>query len=142
MSIHPNRTTVPDTSGHVRLTQPDSTGRTDKTCNVCLSGRQVSCPEGDGALSEWQSAPYRDDLGTIVNSLSYNFRTQTGRLSLPALCCTDMDGCIRLFTTIDSHVNRIETVVGNTSSTIYVREVSGWVARCPGRPMRDEARHD
>lgn len=39
-----HRTTVPDTIGHVRLTLPDATGRTDKTCNVCLSGRQVSGP--------------------------------------------------------------------------------------------------
>ncbi len=37
-----NRTTVPDTFGHVRLTLPDSTGRTGQPLKGCLSGCPVS----------------------------------------------------------------------------------------------------
>lgn len=40
-----NRTTVPDMTGHVRLTRPDSTGRTLSLYRECLSGRPVSGPE-------------------------------------------------------------------------------------------------
>lgn len=127
----PYRTTVPDTSGHVRLTLPDSTGRTDKTCNVCLSGRQVSGPVFDPARDDRPSAPYRVDLSTLVHSLTFDFRTHTGRLILPDLCCADMSGCIRLFTAIDPHVIRIETLAGDVADTTYVRDGGNWAALPP-----------
>ncbi len=86
----------------------------------------VSSPE---ASSPRDASPFRPDLGTSVTRLAYDFRTRTGRLILPAWCCTDMSGCLRLFTAIDSNVLRIETVAGTVPDTCYTRGASGWSAQ-------------
>lgn len=73
--------------------------------------------------------PFRSDLVTFVQSLAYDFRTRTGRLTMPDGCCTAMAGCIRLFVAIDPHVVRIDTVSGHVPDTSYHRdERRGWVA--------------
>jgi hypothetical protein len=88
----------------------------------------VSSPE-EG--KERESAPYRPDTLTIVNAISYDFRTRIGRLAMPPRCCPDMDGCIRLFQRIDPDVARIETVAGAKPDTVYARGPHGWRALAP-----------
>lgn len=68
---------------------------------------------------------------TCVSAMSYDFRTRTGQLTMPDLCCTDMGGCIRLFTAIDPDVVRIEAISGDAIDTLYSRGPHGWQARRP-----------
>jgi hypothetical protein len=76
---------------------------------------------------------YRADLETEVDSLEYNFNTGVGRLYMPHRCCTDMDGCIRLFTAIDPNVKIIRTLSGLEWDTVYERHGDSWKARASGR---------
>ena len=76
---------------------------------------------------------YRTDLKTDVDGLEYNFNTGVGRLYMPRGCCTDMDGCVRLFTVIDPNVKMIRTLSGLEWDTVYERCGERWEARDPGR---------
>lgn len=115
-----HRTTVPDTIGHVRSTRPDGTGQTDKTCNVCPSGRQVSGPG--------------HDLSGYAQALTYDYQARSGRLTLPAGCCVDMGACLRLFLAIDPAVVRVATFAGQVPDTVYTRHTAGWSAHLPQVP--------
>ena len=75
----------------------------------------------------------RDDLETAVDGLEYNFNTRTGRLYMPRGCCTDMTGCIRLFTAIEPNVQVIRTLSGLSWDTSYHRRGDEWHARLPGK---------
>jgi hypothetical protein len=128
MRADTHRTTVRDTTGHVRSTLMDQTGRTLSLYRECLSGGPVSGPE-EG--KELQDVPYQPDIMTGVNAISYDFRRRRGRLYLPDLCCVDMDACIRRFTGLDADCQRIETIAGSQPDTIYARGPHGWVAIGP-----------
>lgn len=71
---------------------------------------------------------WREDLGTLVSSLTYDFTTRIGRLLMPPDCCTDMRGVIFLFQRLDPCVVRIETIAGDKPDTIYVRQGHEWKA--------------
>lgn len=67
-------------------------------------------------------------LGSFVHSLAYSFEAKEGRLDMPPVSCCDMDGCIRLFHTIDPEVHRIETYSGGLPDTVYERDGRQWRA--------------
>ena len=102
---------------------------------------QDNPPPLGGLSGVSQSGEFREDLGTAVVALVYDFTTRTGVLVLPELCCTDMGGAIALFETIDPGVTRIETVAGETPDTTYTRRGGDWLAALPLREP-DAARPD
>ena len=73
----------------------------------------------------------RWDLQTAVDSLAYDFNAATGRLYMPDGVCTDMSGCIALFTAIDPKVRHIVTFAGGKQDTTYHRDGAHWEARKP-----------
>src|SRR5215831_11102346 len=79
-------------------------------------------------------AEIRGLLGTSVKSLDYSYTTHSGRLYMPAGCCCDMAGCIKLFSRIDPDVAFIQTFSGSEEDTAYARLPHGqWQAALKGR---------
>lgn len=75
----------------------------------------------------------RWDLQTAVDRLAYDFNEASGRLYMPDGVCTDMNGCIALFTTIDPKVRSILTFAGDKPDTAYYRNgaTGEWEAMRP-----------
>jgi hypothetical protein len=67
-------------------------------------------------------------LKTAVDSVSYDFRKRRGTVHMPALCCTDMQGCIDLFAGFAPDVEEINTFAGGKADTSYKRKGGEWVA--------------
>jgi hypothetical protein len=65
---------------------------------------------------------HRSDLQTSVRRLDYDFETRCGVLHMGAICCTDMNGCIRLFQRIDPQVRTIYTFSVSIEDTAYYRK--------------------
>ena len=80
--------------------------------------------------AQW-TAVDRPDLHTHVCSLSYDFPTRTGTLTMPPDCCTDMGGAIELFRRIDPKVERVQTMAGLCIDTVYFHHAGEWHARDP-----------
>jgi hypothetical protein len=96
----------------------------ERQCAVAADmSLKIKTPVGP-SNSEWSMR----DIGTPVESLTYNFVRHIGQLYLPEGCCCDMDGCIELFQKIDKNVRRIDTFSGMESDTIYIRNGTNWFA--------------
>jgi hypothetical protein len=85
---------------------------------------------------------YRADVVCYVKELHYDFVNRRGVLMMGEDSCTDMMGCIRLFQSIDQHVEGIVTVQtppeGDRRDTSY-RLVDGeWVAFDPAKPPKQD----
>lgn len=78
---------------------------------------------------------WRHDLQCQARRVEYDFETRTGLLHLGVMCCTDMDGCIRLFQRIDPDVRAIYTFSASCEDTAYYRQNSTdlWRAVVGGR---------
>jgi hypothetical protein len=64
--------------------------------------------------------------------LTYDFETRVGTLHLRPGRETNLKACTELFVAIDPEVECIETRVGNSRSTTYVRTGNGWLSVLPG----------
>lgn len=60
-------------------------------------------------------------------AMTYDFETRTGSLLVPRLHCTDMTGCVELFTRIDPNVEMI-TVDSGDDVVRYSLTQHGWRA--------------
>lgn len=69
---------------------------------------------------------FHRSLVTTIRDLGYDFTTRTGTVRLPDGCCTDMSGCIRLFTRIDRAAQVIHCIAGETHAYSYVRQRGEW----------------
>lgn len=69
----------------------------------------------------------REDVMSVVESLSYEVRSRRGRLNLPADCCADRDGAIRIFTDIDPGVKFVEVYAGGDPDAVYEKVANEWV---------------
>jgi hypothetical protein len=77
-----------------------------------------------------------DRLGALVEHLSYDFKSRTGMLTIPELCCVDMDATISLFVDIDPQVKIIMTIAGEILDTTYMRRDETWTALPPLTPRK------
>lgn len=72
---------------------------------------------------------FDDRLQCYVRDISYNFTHRRGVVHLGDFSCTDMSGCIAMFTGIDKRVRLIETLSSDgKGDTYYVSTRSGWQA--------------
>ena len=76
--------------------------------------------------------PFREDVQCFVDRLTYDFVDRVGVIELPDRSCTDMAGCIRLFSRIDPDVKIIQTVSGGKPDTQYRRCNREWQSWLPG----------
>jgi len=74
---------------------------------------------------------FDERLKCYINSLSYDFKTQTGTLYLSRGGCCDMTGCINLFRAIDPLVTKILTYSGDEEDTFYRVSDLKWLACRP-----------
>lgn len=68
-----------------------------------------------------------------VLSLTYDFRSQTGRLHMADGDCCDMEGCVALFQGIDPQATTIKTFSGSIPDMIYHKHGGDWSALVPAR---------
>jgi len=64
-----------------------------------------------------------------VESIEYNFLEQEGMLYMPSHNCCDMNGCIKLFESIDVKVRKIQTFTNKVPDVCYILTDSGWKAK-------------
>jgi hypothetical protein len=75
-------------------------------------------------------AIFSEMVKTPVNNIAYDFRARRGAVHMPAGCCTDMQGCIEMFTGFAPDIVEINTFSGGKADTSYKRRADGeWVAR-------------
>ena len=67
-----------------------------------------------------------------VERLMYDWMTKIGRVYLGVSGCSDMTGCLQVFSAIDADVQTILTFSDDAPDTIYERDGTGqWQAVCP-----------
>lgn len=77
---------------------------------------------------------WRDEFKCHVTRVDYDFEERVGYVSMPPMCCTDMQGTIAFFQKIDVDVSRIVTMCIDTQDksfdTEYIKHSSGrWYAK-------------
>jgi hypothetical protein len=91
----------------------------------------LSTPEAHTPVIEatnWDPL-WSEMLKTAVNNVAYDYRACRGTVHMPAGCCTDMQGCIDLFTGFAPDVIEINTFAGGKADTSYRRTGNTWSAK-------------
>jgi hypothetical protein len=82
--------------------------------------------------------PFNEETQCYVERLEYDFEHRAGKLFMGENSCTDMSGCIRLFSRIDPMVELIETFASPSHprrDTAYRRRNGKWQAGLPAKAV-------